>query len=373
MIRRRGSSSARSRARRKAYWPDVTLSLGCINCALLKTCGGMRDLSRRMSCFDDCCGGKPGCDVVCPRNADFGARTREIDGFDFHRLSSATPARPSALPLTMPMIYHGYRRRTPLRVPHAALPLFRVLPRRGELTRAMTATTVREAFRVAPDTRIFLSGVDRDAPLEWLWSLGEPARRDVFARLVDLDIAAVSTPNFSTFTDIPRTDALHALARINRVFDEMQRAGLPAVLHLNGIFERDYERYAEWIIENPGVTHVAVEFGTGGRTEARAALHVEWLIALAGRVGRPLHLVVRGGAHQLPALANAFAGFTVLETTSFSKTINRQAASLASNSRLVWRTMMSEVGAPLDDLLATNVFLQASVLRDAIGGGQQAA
>lgn len=369
---KRQSSSKRTRARRKAYWPDVTLSLGCYLCSLRGPCGGLHDQSRRMNCFDDCCG-KADCDVVCPRNPDFARRVEEIGGFEFPNLTEKAPSQPAVLPAAMPIIYHGYRRRTPLRVGHAALPLFRVLSRHDGLPMHQSPESLRESFLVAEDTQLFLSGVDRDAPLERFWALGRSQRREVFARLRDLGISGVSTPNFSTFTDVPRPDALHALVRIARIFDEMQAAGMPAVLHLNGMFERDYERLAEWIARHPGVTHVAAEFGTGLKAEDRGALHVGWLADLAAHVGRPLHLVVRGGFSHLPALAGAFSGVTVLETNSFSKTMYRQEAMLTSNAELGWRTRVSAANEPLDDLLAANVFLQTSVLVDALGGRRRAA
>jgi hypothetical protein len=172
---------------------------------------------------------------------------------------------------------------------------------------------------------------------------------------------------------VPRPDALHALVRIAKIFEEMQTAGVPAVLHLNGMFERDYVRSAEWIARHPGVTHVATEFGTGLRAEDRGALHAGWLADLAAHVGRPLHLVVRGGFIHLPVLAETFSGVTVLETNSFSKTMRRQEAVLASNAELGWRTKFSAANEPLDDLLAANVFLQTSVLIDALGGRRRAA
>jgi hypothetical protein len=310
---------------------------------------------------------------VCPRNPDYAARLREIGGFKFPPLAAQEPIVPVDLPIVMPVIYHGYRRTAPLHVAHAAVPLFRILSRRdGSLLRP-SAESLRQAFLIAPDARLFLSGVDRDAPLERFWSLGRHRRRDILMRLADLNISGISTPNFSTFTDVPRTDALHALVRIGLIFDEVQLAGLPAVLHINGMFEHDYARLAEWIARQPGVTHLATEFGTGARSAPRAGLHTQWLLALAQRVGRPLHLVLRGGLNQAAALSKGFAGLTVLETDSFCKTMYRREAIPTSNSELAWRPTLSFINQPLDDLLASNVYVQGSVLRDSLGGGRRAA
>lgn len=373
MTRRRVPSSRRARSRRKANYPYMTLALGCAGCSLLSDCGGIRDNSGRIDCRDDCCGGKSGCDIVCPRNRDYAARVGEIGGFAFPNLPTPQPAKPAGLPLVMPVIYHRYRRDRPLQVADAAVPLFRVLSRFNSEPLYRTPDQLRSAFLLSPDARIFLSGVDRDAPLERFWAAGQTRRRDILLRLADLGISGISTPNFSTFTDVPRPDAMHALVRIALIFDEMQQAGLPAVLHLNGMFERDYERLAEWIARHPGITHVAVEFGTGTRSATRAALHKGWLLALASRVGRPLHLVQRGGAHHAAALSTGFAGLTVLETDSFCKTMYRREAVFTSNTQISWRPTLSFVNQSLDDLLGANVFVQGSVLRDLIRSGSRAA
>lgn len=372
-MRRRGQYSSRSRARRKGYLPDETLSLGCAGCSLRGPCGGLRDQSRRFSCLDDCCGGSADCDDVCPRNLSFSDRVREIGGFDFRPLTAENPSRPDALPLTMPMIYHGYRRISPARLSHVAVPLFRLLSRRDCIPIHRTDKDVCEDLLIAPEARLFLSGVERDAPLERLWSIGRARRREVFERLRDLNVCGVSTPNFTTFRDRPRPDALHSLSRINLVFDEMQVAGLPAVLHINCMVERDYERLAEWIAREAGVSHVAAEFGTGLKVGTRASLHTIWLIELARRVPRPLHLVLRGGFQNAAALATAFSGITLIETDSFSKTRNRQEAFLTTNAGLGWRSTPLAPNTPLDSLLATNIFLRASTLRDLLAAGSRAA
>jgi hypothetical protein len=74
---------------------------------------------------------------------------------------------------------------------------------------------------------------------------------------------------------------------------------------------------------------------------------------LAAGVGRPLSLVLRGGIEMAGKLAGSFAHVTVLDTTSFFKTMMRKRASL--NGRLDWLPAPTAAGAPLDKLLAENL------------------
>jgi hypothetical protein len=74
---------------------------------------------------------------------------------------------------------------------------------------------------------------------------------------------------------------------------------------------------------------------------------------MAASIKRPLNLVVRGGIESLPALSRAFAHVTMLDTSSFIKTMMRKSASL--NGRLDWLPAPTAKGAPVDDLLARNI------------------
>jgi len=72
-------------------------------------------------------------------------------------------------------------------------------------------------------------------------------------------------------------------------------------------------------------------------------------------IGRPLALVVRGGADMLPSVASAYASVTVLETNVFMKTVMRQRAVPAgAGAPLTWQASPTPLGAPLDGLWADN-------------------
>jgi hypothetical protein len=164
-----------------------------------------------------------------------------------------------------------------------------------------------------------------DPPLERWWSLSD-ARRPAIRALRDLGVQLVTTPNYSLFTDRPRWDDMHSMKRIAIVHEEFLSEGMPAALHVNARTEKDWDRWTKYIADRSEVTHIAFEFGTGAGWATRTAWHAGQLAKLAVSVGRPLHLVMRGGNTVLPKLAAAFADVTMLDTNIFMKTKSRQRA-----------------------------------------------
>jgi len=164
----------------------------------------------------------------------------------------------------------------------------------------------------------------------------------------------VTTPNYSLFVDQPRWDDLHSLKRIAIVHEEFLREGLPAALHLNARTDRDWDRWRDYIAARPEVTHVAFEFATGAGWALRTDWHVKKLVALATAVGRPLHLIMSGGAKLLPVLMRAFADITLLETSVFMKTASRQRAFLSAPGVVSWRSSRTKKAETVDSLLTEN-------------------
>jgi hypothetical protein len=210
-----------------------------------------------------------------------------------------------------------------------------------------------DAFGLSGSSQVILSGTDKDPPIEGWWRLGRQ-RRDVIRRLRDIGITLVTTPNYSLFTDQPRWDDLHAMKRIALVHEEFLSEGLPAALHVNARTDTDMQRWTDYIAGRSEITHVAYEFATGPGRSSRQEAHVAWLAGMARSVGRPLHLVVRGGLDALPTLVNAFTRVSVIETSIFIRTIKRRRAVLSAGGTLTWETALTPVGMPLDDLLAYN-------------------
>jgi hypothetical protein len=75
---------------------------------------------------------------------------------------------------------------------------------------------------------------------------------------------------------------------------------------------------------------------------------------LASDLDRPIHLVLRGGIDLAEGLSRAFASVTVLESTSFMKTVNRQVAVGGNEARIRWVQGPTDKGACITGLLEHN-------------------
>lgn len=238
--------------------------------------------------------------------------------------------------------------------PVVCLPLYGVIPRYDGSKRYTSAQAVSKAFQFRTETPVILTGTDKDKPLERWWSLGSD-RLDMIRHLRDLGVDLVTTPNYSLFTDRPRWDDMHSIKRIAITHEEFLREGMSAALHVNARTERDWERWTEYILQRTEVTHVAFEFATGAGWAGRVNWHTEQLSQLAEGVGRPLHLIVRAANRKiLPGLVSAFAQTTVLDTTSFIKTVHRQRAVETTAGKIAWETSLTDPNTPVDDLLEHN-------------------
>jgi hypothetical protein len=207
-------------------------------------------------------------------------------------------------------------------------------------------------FRIAEGSSFILTGVQRDRPLERWWELGRVRRKEVIRAARDCGAILATSPNYSLFIDRPRWDDLHAIKRIAWMHHEFLEAGMPAALHVNGRTDTDFRRWAEYVAAHPEVEYLSYEFTTGTGRPARRRQHAAWLAGLAKDVGRPLHLLVKGGSDVLPELCGAFSGITFLDTSAFLKTMMRFRA--IKGQTISWWLSPTAVGEPLDDLLDTN-------------------
>ena len=351
------NDSARNPRRERRLWHQPvrgTESLGCAICPEWQICGGLRLETSLFDCLQFCCGDSEGCDRVCRNHPDYPDRVREIQTFDLRTVPRAEAVAAPKLPRVVPILYHRSGR-TLLHVRRTvALPLCSQFDRRTGLPRFATHDALCNAFGIVSGSTILLTGTDRDPPLERWWELGEDGRRKIIRTMKKNGIGLVTTPNYSLFIDRPRWDDLHAMKRIASVCVEFLDEGLPAALHVNGRTEWDFRRWFNYISDRPEITHLAYEFTTGTGWAGRREQHAIWLSELAANVGRPLHIVVRGGLEVLPLLVRSFAEVTVLDASIFMKTINRQRAYPKSNSSLGWTKFPTELGAPLYDLFAGN-------------------
>jgi hypothetical protein len=328
-------------------------SLGCSACPEQAICGGLQIKAPIFDCLNLCCGKPATCDSVCRNHPEYAGRVREITTFALDTIPRLQPLVGPALPNAVPMLFHGCSRSLAAATPVVALPLARMFNRRDGSPRHPSRDSLCAAYGIDPNSVIILSGTDHDAPLERWWGFGESTRRHLIRTLKGIGVALTTTPNYSVFIDVPRWDDLHAIKRIALVHHEFLAEGLPAALHVNGRTDTDFRRWTDYIAARPEITHLAHEFTTGTAWAGRQEQHTAWLCQLAAGVARPLTLILRGGIDVLSTLARSFAQVTLLETSSFMKTMMRQRASL--NGHLNWLPAPTDEGAPVDDLFAHNV------------------
>lgn len=345
-----------------ALWHDEkrhTPSLGCTRCPEFGVCGGLRVAASLFSCFDLCRCPPGACatDAVCRRSpASFADHFCEIGGFGLDNIPRAAVVAAPDLPDVAPFIYHGRRRAGDFRPAAAAVSLYSAVAWKDGAPRFKSGIDLRSEFGLAPNVPLVLSGTATDPTIERWWSHEAPRRRAAIAELRDaVGEVLVTTPNFSLFRDVPRWDDMHAMKRIAIAWWEFVDGGVPAALHLNGRTERDYERWARFVSDRPEVTHVAFEFGTSAGQPSRREWHAAQLTAFASAIGRPVHLVVRGGLPVLHRLGGAFPHITLLDTSAFMKTTMRRRLVPAGNARLKDEPAPTPYGGFLDNLLDENV------------------
>jgi hypothetical protein len=347
----------RDRPRERRLWHDVGCAghLGCAVCPERSICGGLGVQAHLFDCLGLCCGRPEKCDNVCRNHPDYADRVREINTFGLSMVPRTGPISSPQLPPVIPVLFHGSRREQLLKSRAVAMPLYSMFNRRDGSVRYGSRDALCLAYGVSTEALVLLTGTDYDAPLERWWSFGESKRRSIIRSLLKAGISLVTTPNYSLFTDVPRWNDLHSMKRIALVHHEFMSEGLLAALHVNGRTATDFSRWAAYLVARPEITHLAYEFGTGTGWAGRLQRHAEWLCELTATVGRPLHLLVRGGIEVLPQLALAFGGITLLDTSSFIKSVKRQRASLNGNSALKWLPAPTIAGEPIDDLLIHNI------------------
>lgn len=317
--------------------------------------GGLHTGVGVFDCNDFCSCADPAlCDTVCRNKPDtFFERYLEIGGFDLASTPQVAALPSPSLPPVVPLIGHKYSRLAVLDEPVVAVPLYELFHMGSGQPLVRTRLELAARFRISERAVVIASGVDRDIKLEAWWAFAD--RDLIYATLQALEIALVTAPNFSLFLNVPRPDNLHSMKRIALGWAELMAAGIPSALHLNARTDRDYARWMRFVRERPEVEIVAFEFGTGAGAPSRIDWHVDRLCRLANAAGRPLTLVVRGGAQVLQRLKQHFAHVVLIETDAFARTLKRRRAELTEADRLRWPRMSTPKGAPIDELLAHNI------------------
>jgi hypothetical protein len=333
------------------------LAASCGECTFLPDCGGLEQL-KIFGCFGSCgttCTAGASCDWTCPMRANFVDRFREIGGLG-RKIGALRPISANALPLYVPMVRHGSKRNYCLTTKVVALSIEDVLkedrfrgygPVRGD------RGALLDHFGLRPDAQVLVVSVAEDAVLERFWE--KRATHGVAQRLATLGLTGMTIPNFSFFSDAPRTHTLWNRGRMLRVAEELSEAGVAVALHLNAIVPEDWDLWARLLIEHPTIRYVAKEFQTGLRNPELSSRALRELAGLQRRVGRELHPIIVGGARLVRELRQEFRAVTFVDSEPFIKTVSRRRAVRRRPGELEWVPEPMPQEAPLDELLEDNI------------------
>ena len=334
--------------------PNSGLGLGCPPCAFLGLCGGT---FTDFDCMSACCHKPETCTLACPQADNFVRVLEDCGGLSSNQRWHIRQSSASPLPLYVPMIHHGYRRTTPLTWSTVALPSFAVTRIRATTGRIIaSADELRQRFQLDPRSRVILVSVDADARLEYYWS--KRHRHDIPNALANLGIEEITAPNFSFPINVPRTDHLTNRRRSLICSEELSKAGLSVIPHLNAVNQRDWDTWRDILREQKSVRYVCKEFQTGGSSRKIGIWHIRQLRELEQRLGRSLHLIAVGGARHLGLLAQLSA-FTIIDSVPFMKTCFRR---LWSFQRQNWMLKRTSTGEALNKMLMANVSRYSQLL-----------
>lgn len=344
---------------------DIPMSLGCSNCPEKGTCGGLHTSGSQFDCIAFCeCKDSSSCQYVCPNNlVDYIARFHEVSGFEFNNVPRVPVLSYPLLPLSVPLLYHSYGRTAALSAQAVAVPLEYLLNRKTGMLRFGSRAAVAENFGFSERSRLVITGVAQDQPIEDYWSFRRATH--IPEQLAALEPDLVTGPNYSTPLDTPRWENLYNMKRILVCWSELVSAGIPTSLHLNACTDRDWERWTDFVVERQEVRSLSFEFRTGPARRERGEWHTDKLVALAATVTRPLQLVVRGGSVHLTNLCEAFREVVFVDTTSFMKSVNRQKCVKRFGRKMDWLSAGTPKSHPIDSLLEHNVLNYARVISEA--------
>lgn len=347
---------------REELRPHGVLAPGCPPCVWFDRCGGFapqRTLFNTDCFMATCCKFTAGgqavdqCDLACPHNPRFLDLLQDIGGLDTEHLPPLVQAD-VPLPRYVPLIHHPYSRHEPLDWPMVALDTHQVFKLKGDrlLAVADSAEGLRRAFGLAPTTAVLLRGVGSDRCLERYW---EYRRQDAAAeQMARLGLTLVVGPNFSHFLDVPGTERMSNRKRQLLCLDEMMRAGLSPVPHLNAVQPGDWRFWREYLQGCPAIRFIAVEFETGNKNTAQGRKVIDHLAGIQDALGRLLHPVVIGGTQFVEQLAGKFKEATFLDSMPFAKAVHRQVFDLQQGVPN-WKASPTPRGEGIEAVLAQNL------------------
>jgi len=351
--------------RKLAHGPgDFNFSLFCGECPDRERCGGMAPEFGGGDCYDFCCGGEPGCQTPCRKNPAYPAQVREIDGFDLATIPRTPPVFSNGFHGLAPMIMHGYGRDKPVQTPIVAIKLRTLIDFNRGVLKFETREQLAAKLKFEPSARLVVTGVEQDCFIEPWWSLGRARRAPLLKEMARFGLDLATPPNFSLFSDQPRTSDFNAMKRIGWVQYEFLDAGIPCALHAHIRNENDANAWANYVADRPEMTIISYEFATGAGQKHAMPMHVDHLIRLTEVAGRPLDLVLKGGLRAMPELSQAFRNTLYVDTDAFMKATCRRKLVEKEDGGLDSIAVRTPRDLSLVDLFQHNVDQVARVTRN---------
>jgi hypothetical protein len=353
----------------KELRPHGVLAPGCLGCVWFEWCGGFepeRTLFNTDCFVMTCCKHTVGdqavdkCGLVWPHNPRFLELLQDIGGMDTEYLPPLVQAD-IPVPRYVPLIHHRYSRIAPLEWPVVALDTHQVLKLKQDrlLAVAEDADGLRGAFGLAPSTRIVLRGIGSDRCLERYW---EYRRQDAAAeQMARLGLTLVVGPNFSHFLDVPGTERTSNRNRQLLCLDQMMRAGLSPVPHLNAVQPGDWRFWLTFLKAGPTIRFVAVEFETGNKNPVEGRKAIDNMAGIQDALGRRLHPIIIGGTQFVEYIAGRFEEATFIDSTPFVRAVHRQVLDVQAGRR-IWTTRPTLEGEGVEEILVDNVTKYAALI-----------
>lgn len=346
---------------REYHWHDAAIyprALGCSGCTYIEECGGLNIGKGIFNCFSFCQDCNPSeCDRVCPKNPiNFSLRFREVGGFPSTPMPRVEVPQKVILPKTVALIKNGFGRSSPLQTDFIGLPLRKLVNLSNMSLRFEDRADLCKYFKISSKTNIVLCGVGKDNPIEKLWLALE--NKEVRDFIKQLNPALVTTPNFSLFNNVPRTDNLHSIRRIMMCWYELASSGIRTAIHINARTDKDYETWISFINDHPEIHDVSFEFGTGAGYGRRFRWHLNKIQEFYMETGQRLRMIVRG-RRRFDHLAKFVSEIVLIDTETFVKTHKRFVASIGNSNRINWFSLKTRPGEHLDEMFNLSLAVSA--------------
>jgi Domain of unknown function (DUF4417) len=159
----------------------------------------------------------------------------------------------------------------------------------GRRARVLAAAELKTRIGLRPTRKLVLLLFGQDCVLERLWNDSPALLPQIAMAGYDLVVA----PSYSTWTPRPRTEHLYNLKRSLIFYRALQRLGVPAAPRLAWVTEQDIRRYAAWVLANPAVELVGLDWMTY-RADSDWQGQMEGLGLLDRLTGRRLRYLING-------------------------------------------------------------------------------